>query len=79
MKTYLLGTDLSNFKYDDFIFVLDVISRYTDVVIRLLKMCTNLNSDKTAQLIKVDIYILMPTLFLSTDSLKSTSSLCGSL
>lgn len=78
MKTYLLGTDLSNFKYDDFIFVLDVISRYTDVVIRLLKMYTNLNSEKTAQLIKVDIYILMPTLFLSTDSLKSTSS-CGSL
>ncbi|OXB57588.1 hypothetical protein ASZ78_008621 [Callipepla squamata] len=27
VKTYLLGTDLSNFKYDDFIFVLDVISR----------------------------------------------------
>uniref|UniRef100_A0A9L0TB66 VPS50 subunit of EARP/GARPII complex n=1 Tax=Equus caballus TaxID=9796 RepID=A0A9L0TB66_HORSE len=27
VKTYLLGTDLSIFKYDDFIFVLDIISR----------------------------------------------------
>ncbi|XP_041104827.1 syndetin isoform X3 [Polyodon spathula] len=26
-KAYLLGTDMSNFKYDDFIFVLDVINR----------------------------------------------------
>ncbi|XP_010177642.1 PREDICTED: coiled-coil domain-containing protein 132-like, partial [Mesitornis unicolor] len=31
VKTYLLGTDLSNFKYDDFIFVLDVISRLMQV------------------------------------------------
>ncbi|XP_041039661.1 syndetin isoform X2 [Carcharodon carcharias] len=30
-KTYLLGTDLSNFKYDDFIFVLDIISRLMQV------------------------------------------------
>ncbi|RXM32266.1 Syndetin [Acipenser ruthenus] len=30
-KTYLLGTDMSNFKYDDFIFVLDVISRLMQV------------------------------------------------
>lgn len=28
VKAYLLGTDMSNFKYDDFIVVLDVISRY---------------------------------------------------
>uniref|UniRef100_A0A8D2LQ90 VPS50 subunit of EARP/GARPII complex n=1 Tax=Varanus komodoensis TaxID=61221 RepID=A0A8D2LQ90_VARKO len=31
VKTYLLGTDLSNFKYDDFIFVLDIISRLMQV------------------------------------------------
>ncbi|XP_010568604.1 PREDICTED: coiled-coil domain-containing protein 132 isoform X3 [Haliaeetus leucocephalus] len=31
VKTYLLGTDLSNFKYDDFIFVLDVTSRLMQV------------------------------------------------
>ncbi|XP_021407436.2 syndetin isoform X1 [Lonchura striata] len=31
VKMYLLGTDLSNFKYDDFIFVLDVISRLMQV------------------------------------------------
>ncbi|XP_053914744.1 syndetin isoform X1 [Cuculus canorus] len=31
VKTYLLGTDLSSFKYDDFIFVLDVISRLMQV------------------------------------------------
>ncbi|XP_062899909.1 syndetin isoform X2 [Mobula hypostoma] len=30
-KTYLLGTDLSNFKYDDFILVLDIISRLMQV------------------------------------------------
>ncbi|XP_072431590.1 syndetin isoform X1 [Chiloscyllium punctatum] len=30
-KTYLLGTDLSSFKYDDFIFVLDIISRLMQV------------------------------------------------
>ncbi|XP_069769749.1 syndetin isoform X2 [Narcine bancroftii] len=30
-KIYLLGTDLSNFKYDDFIFVLDIISRLMQV------------------------------------------------
>lgn len=29
VKAYILGTDMSNFKYDDFIVVLDVISRYT--------------------------------------------------
>lgn len=28
VKAYILGTDMSNFKYDDFIVVLDVISRY---------------------------------------------------
>ena len=27
VKAYILGTDMSNFKYDDFIVVLDVISR----------------------------------------------------
>ncbi|XP_062034874.1 syndetin [Lepus europaeus] len=31
VKTYLLGTDLSIFKYDDFIFVLDIISRLMQV------------------------------------------------
>uniref|UniRef100_A0A8C5R3H3 VPS50 subunit of EARP/GARPII complex n=1 Tax=Leptobrachium leishanense TaxID=445787 RepID=A0A8C5R3H3_9ANUR len=31
VKTYLLGTDMSNFKYDDFIFVLDIISRLMQV------------------------------------------------
>ncbi|KAG8138985.1 hypothetical protein E2320_001777, partial [Naja naja] len=31
VKTYLLGTDMSNFKYDDFIFVLDIISRLVQV------------------------------------------------
>uniref|UniRef100_A0A3P9AGV4 VPS50 EARP/GARPII complex subunit n=1 Tax=Esox lucius TaxID=8010 RepID=A0A3P9AGV4_ESOLU len=31
VKAYLLGTDMSNFKYDDFIVVLDVISRLIDV------------------------------------------------
>ncbi|KAM8811379.1 syndetin [Eudromia elegans] len=31
VKTYLLGTDLSSFKYDDFIFVLDIISRLMQV------------------------------------------------
>lgn len=30
-KAYLLGTDMSNFKYDDFIFVLDIISRLMQV------------------------------------------------
>lgn len=48
MKTYLLGTDLSNFKYDDFIFVLDVISRYAGVVVTSKYMSTNeLWSDST--------------------------------
>uniref|UniRef100_A0A8B9RAA3 VPS50 subunit of EARP/GARPII complex n=1 Tax=Astyanax mexicanus TaxID=7994 RepID=A0A8B9RAA3_ASTMX len=31
VKAYLLGTDMSNFKYDDFIVVLDVISRLMQV------------------------------------------------
>uniref|UniRef100_A0A8C9SSI4 VPS50 subunit of EARP/GARPII complex n=1 Tax=Scleropages formosus TaxID=113540 RepID=A0A8C9SSI4_SCLFO len=31
VKAYLLGTDMSNFKYDDFIFVLDIISRLMQV------------------------------------------------
>ncbi|XP_051527048.1 syndetin isoform X4 [Myxocyprinus asiaticus] len=31
VKAYLLGTDMSNFKYDDFIMVLDVISRLMQV------------------------------------------------
>ncbi|XP_069067762.1 syndetin [Pleurodeles waltl] len=31
VKTYLLGTDMSIFKYDDFIFVLDIISRLMQV------------------------------------------------
>lgn len=31
LKTYLLGTDLSIFKYDDFIFVLDIVSRLMQV------------------------------------------------
>lgn len=31
VKTYLLGTDLSIFKYDDFIFVLDIVSRLMQV------------------------------------------------
>ncbi|KAM5157127.1 LOW QUALITY PROTEIN: syndetin [Mantella aurantiaca] len=31
VKTYLLGTDMSNFKYDDFIVVLDIISRLMQV------------------------------------------------
>ncbi|XP_032093285.1 syndetin isoform X1 [Thamnophis elegans] len=31
VKIYLLGTDMSNFKYDDFIFVLDIISRLVQV------------------------------------------------
>uniref|UniRef100_A0A8C8C1K8 Vacuolar protein sorting-associated protein 54 N-terminal domain-containing protein n=1 Tax=Oncorhynchus tshawytscha TaxID=74940 RepID=A0A8C8C1K8_ONCTS len=31
VKTFLLGTDMSNFKYDDFIVVLDVISRLMQV------------------------------------------------
>ncbi|XP_061442614.1 syndetin isoform X2 [Rhineura floridana] len=31
VKTYLLGTDMSNFKYDDFIFVLDIVSRLMQV------------------------------------------------
>ncbi|TRZ01837.1 hypothetical protein DNTS_004278 [Danionella cerebrum] len=31
VKAYLLGTDMSNFKYDDFIVVLDVISRLMEV------------------------------------------------
>ncbi|XP_028926247.1 syndetin isoform X1 [Ornithorhynchus anatinus] len=31
VKTYLLGTDMSMFKYDDFIFVLDIISRLMQV------------------------------------------------
>ncbi|XP_018413087.1 PREDICTED: syndetin [Nanorana parkeri] len=31
VKTYLLGTDMSNFKYDDFIMVLDIISRLMQV------------------------------------------------
>nr|XP_020469875.1 syndetin isoform X2 [Monopterus albus] len=31
MKAYILGTDMSNFKYDDFIVVLDVISRLMQV------------------------------------------------
>ncbi|XP_053119942.1 syndetin [Hemicordylus capensis] len=31
VKTYLLGTDMSNFKYDDFIFVLDISSRLMQV------------------------------------------------
>lgn len=44
MKTYLLGTDLSNFKYDDFIFVLDVISRYAGVVVRPLSTCPQMSS-----------------------------------
>ncbi|XP_028672926.2 syndetin isoform X1 [Erpetoichthys calabaricus] len=31
VKAYLLGTDMSNFKYDDFIFVLDIINRLMQV------------------------------------------------
>ncbi|MBN3325063.1 VPS50 protein, partial [Atractosteus spatula] len=31
VKAYLLGTDMSNFKYDDFILVLDIISRLMQV------------------------------------------------
>ncbi|KAM9308738.1 syndetin isoform 2-T2 [Gastrophryne carolinensis] len=31
VKTYLLGTDMSNFKYDDFIVVLDIVSRLVQV------------------------------------------------
>uniref|UniRef100_A0A4X2LJ89 Vacuolar protein sorting-associated protein 54 N-terminal domain-containing protein n=1 Tax=Vombatus ursinus TaxID=29139 RepID=A0A4X2LJ89_VOMUR len=31
VKTYLFGTDMSTFKYDDFIFVLDIISRLMQV------------------------------------------------
>ncbi|XP_030056373.1 syndetin isoform X2 [Microcaecilia unicolor] len=31
VKTYFLGTDMSSFKYDDFIFVLDIISRLMQV------------------------------------------------
>nr|XP_023667626.1 syndetin isoform X5 [Paramormyrops kingsleyae]XP_023667627.1 syndetin isoform X5 [Paramormyrops kingsleyae] len=31
VKAYLLGTDMSSFKYDDFIFVLDIISRLMQV------------------------------------------------
>ncbi|KAG9476344.1 hypothetical protein GDO78_003085 [Eleutherodactylus coqui] len=31
VKTYLLGTDMSNFKYDDFIVVLDIVSRLMQV------------------------------------------------
>uniref|UniRef100_UPI00359015C9 syndetin isoform X2 n=1 Tax=Myxine glutinosa TaxID=7769 RepID=UPI00359015C9 len=31
VKTYILGTDLSHFKYDNFIFVLDIINRLMDV------------------------------------------------
>ncbi|XP_061412069.1 syndetin isoform X1 [Lethenteron reissneri] len=31
VKTYILGTDLAHFKYDDFIFVLDIINRLMDI------------------------------------------------
>uniref|UniRef100_A0A8C4QHW1 VPS50 EARP/GARPII complex subunit n=1 Tax=Eptatretus burgeri TaxID=7764 RepID=A0A8C4QHW1_EPTBU len=31
VKTYILGTDLAHFKYDNFIFVLDIINRLMDV------------------------------------------------
>lgn len=34
VKAYILGTDMSNFKYDDFIVVLDVISRYASAPAR---------------------------------------------
>lgn len=53
MKTYLLGTDLSNFKYDDFIFVLDVISRYAGVIIRRFSTCPQMSSDKIVLLIRL--------------------------
>lgn len=75
MKTYLLGTDLSNFKYDDFIFVLDIISRYAGVVVSPFSTCPQTSSDKMALLIKADICILMPISFKRADSLKSNSSL----
>lgn len=34
VKVYILGTDMSNFKYDDFIVVLDVISRYVSGLVQ---------------------------------------------
>ncbi|XP_043545881.1 syndetin isoform X1 [Chiloscyllium plagiosum] len=37
-KTYLLGTDLSSFKYDDFIFVLDIISSVICLQTRLMQV-----------------------------------------
>lgn len=74
VKTYLLGTDLSNFKYDDFIFVLDVISRYAGVFTRPFSTCPQMSSGEIAQLIKADICILMPMSFKCADSLKSCMS-----
>lgn len=41
VKSYILGTDMSNFKYDDFIVVLDVISRYISPSASFLPFSTN--------------------------------------
>lgn len=79
MKTYLLGTDLSNFKYDDFIFVLDVISRYAGVVVTPLNTCPQMSSGQIALLIKADICILVLISFKCAGSLKINSSICESL
>lgn len=39
VKAYILGTDMSNFKYDDFIVVLDVISRYASGLVQTAHAC----------------------------------------